>query len=222
MDIQKIDLKSIVQHCINHVFRTTTDKDGFVLLDFGSQIDSFQLRAIMVDLKVGLSQYTKAQFNKTLSYQWLGRFDQQVSTKYHLDNAGDQSFLMLGYEPSEIESELFLADYVQFSQNNDTNPADYFNKFNPIFKDNETVLKPYIKEVKPFNTATYKIVLINNSNSMSDCETLGVLHMARIKNPDLSKSRVINSMMLSMLKESEIVVNEISVEDFKTTNLVSK
>jgi hypothetical protein len=38
------------------------------------------------------------------------RFDQQVNT-FHVDNAADQSFLMLGYEPSEIESELHIADY---------------------------------------------------------------------------------------------------------------
>jgi hypothetical protein len=27
---------------------------------------------------------------------------------FHVDNAADQSFLMLGYEPSEIESELHI------------------------------------------------------------------------------------------------------------------
>jgi hypothetical protein len=33
------------------------------------------------------------------SYHWLVRFDQQVNTPFHVDI--DQSFLMLGYEPSE-------------------------------------------------------------------------------------------------------------------------
>jgi hypothetical protein len=47
-----------------------------------------------------------------LSYHWLVRFDQQVNTPF-VDNAADQSFLMLGYEPSE--SELHIADYYKYA-----------------------------------------------------------------------------------------------------------
>jgi hypothetical protein len=50
---------------------------------------------------------------KKLSYHWLVRFDQQVNTPFHVDNAADQSFLMLGYEPSEIESELHIYKYMR-------------------------------------------------------------------------------------------------------------
>lgn len=222
MVINDINIKEISKYCFNNVFRTSIEKPGFVHLDFGTQIDSYKLRAIMIGLKKELSKFTTENFKKDLKYQWLGRFDQQVSTKYHLDNAGDQSFLMLGYEPSEIESELFLADYVKFSQDYNIEPSDYFNKYNPIFSDHETILKPYVTEVKSFKSDTYKIVLINNSNSKSECETLGLLHMARITKPDTSLSRVINSMMLSMVNEVDKNEAEMNEKEFKTTDIISK
>jgi len=222
MEIKEINIKNIAQYCINNVFRTNTNQAGFVHLDFGKQIGSNQLRSIMVDLKAEFSKYTAEQFNKTLSYQWLGRFDQQVTTPYHLDNAGDQSFLMLGYEPSEIESELYLADYHKFSRESETASNQHFDKTYPIFKGDETLLKPYITEVSPFKKDTYKIILLNNSNSNPENETLGVFHMARIIKQDLNKSRVINSMMLNMMSESENNEKEISEDEFKTTDHISK
>jgi len=222
VEVNNFNINKIAQSCIDKVFRTTTDKPGFALFDFGKDIDSYQLRELMVGLKTELSKFTDYQFKKKLTYDWLGRFDQQVSTKYHLDNAGDQSFLMLGYEPSRIESELYLADYVKFSNDNKTEPVEYFEMFNPIFKDNETILKPYVTEVKPFHKDTYKIVLINNSNSRQDCETFGVLHMARVENPDLTASRVINSMMLSMVQDCDEIGDERKESEFKKTDIVSK
>jgi len=222
MEIKEVNIKNIAQYCIKNVFRTNTDKAGFVHLDFGKQIGSNQLRTIMVDLKTELSRFTTKQFNKTLTYQWLGRFDQQVTTPYHLDNAGDQSFLMLGYEPSEIESELYLADYHKFSQENETASNHHFDKSNPIYQGDETLLKPYISEVKPFDKNTYKIILINNSSSKSHNDTLGIFHMARIIKPDLNKSRVINTMMLNMMPESENNEKKISEDEFKNTDHISK
>jgi hypothetical protein len=62
---------------------------------------------------------------KKLSYHWLVRFDQQVNTPFHVDNAADQSFLMLGYEPSEIESELHIADYYKYANESGTATKDY-------------------------------------------------------------------------------------------------
>jgi predicted nucleotide-binding protein (sugar kinase/HSP70/actin superfamily) len=46
------------------------------------------------------------------------------SIPLHVDNAADQSFLMLGYEPSEIESELHIADYYKYA-NESTATKDY-------------------------------------------------------------------------------------------------
>ncbi|WP_016989573.1 hypothetical protein [Flavobacterium sp. ACAM 123] len=221
MEIREVNIKNIAQYCMNNVFRKDTDKPGFVHLDFGKQIGSNQLRTIMVELKTELSKCTITRFDKRLAYQWLGRFDQQVSTPFHLDNAGDQSFLMLGYEPSEIQSKLYLADYHKFSRESEAALKDDAVRFNPIIKEDESALKPYISEVSPFDKDSYKIVLINNSNSKSNRETLGVFHMASIIEQDLSKSRVINSMMLNMIAEGKTNENGSSEEEFKNTDIVS-
>ena len=119
MRVSKLNIPQMSRYCFANVFRTNTKKPGFVHLDFGVDINSTQLRTIMVNLKKELSKLTQEQFNKPLIYKWLTRFDQQENTKYHLDNTDDQSFLMLGYEPSKIKSELYLADYVKFCEDND-------------------------------------------------------------------------------------------------------
>lgn len=222
MEIKEVNIKSIAQYCIENVFRTNTDKLGFVHLDFGENLTSYQFRSIMVDLKKELSNFTEKQYNKTLSFHWLVRFDQQVDTPFHLDNAGDESFLMLGYEPSEIESELYLADFFKYVNDTKIAPKDYLKKFTPIFKDDESLLTPYITKVTPFNSNTYKIVLINNSNPKSHPETLGVFHKAVIVKPDLNKSRIVNSMIINMLPKGEVNKNEPNVETFLNTNIISK
>ena len=68
----------------------------------------------MVNIKYKLDELARREFDKKLAYQWLTRFDQQENTKFHQDNAGNQSFLMLGYEPTVIESDLYMGDYVNF------------------------------------------------------------------------------------------------------------
>lgn len=94
------------------VFRTDFSEPGFVFVDLGLSYSSEKLRESMVKLKRELSDIHTKKSGQKLLYQWMGRFDQQVTTKFHLDNAADQSFLMLGYEPSLIKSKLFFADYV--------------------------------------------------------------------------------------------------------------
>jgi len=222
MVIQDINIKNITQSCIENVFRTNTEKKGFIHLDFGENLTSLQLRAIMVELKKELSTFTTCQFNKSLSYHWLVRFDQQVNTPFHLDNTEEQSFLMLGYEPSEIESELYIADYYKYANDSEAAPKDYLKNFTPVFKEDESLLAPYITKVQSFNSNTYKIVLINNSNPKSYRETLGVFHKAKIINPDLSKSRIVNSMILNMMPQDKIIENKINEEEFLNTNVINK
>lgn len=222
MEIREINIPNIAKHCIEEVFRKTTNKPGFVHLDFGNNIGSHQFRSIMVELKKELSNLTQERFNKKLSYHWLVRFDQQVNTPYHLDNAGDQSFLMLGYEPSEIESELYLADYFKYANESEAAPKDYLKNFNPVFINNDTSLEPYTTKVKQLKKAAYKIVLINNSKPKVDRETLGVFHKASIINPDKNKSRIVNSMIVNMIPEDDIDKNKIDEMEFISTDTVSK
>jgi hypothetical protein len=184
------------------VFRTDCTEPGFVVLDLGTDFSSQQLREDMVRLKKALSQIHTERNGSKLDYQWMGRFDQQQTTKFHLDSAAPQSFLMLGYEPSIIRSRIFFADYMELVQKLGINEEEYFQSYNPVYTDKEQLLKPYVTEVVPFDEKHYKIVLMNNSSSSGKNETIGVLHKAVVENTDLTKERVINSTMLCSVASS--------------------
>lgn len=164
-------------------------------MSFKEDIGSELLRKNMIALKRGLSERCKNDFGEELDYSWLTRFDQQTTTKYHRDNAPEDSFLLLGYEPTKIESRLSFADYHQFISDNNIAVDEYYDRHNPMFKTGEEELAPYITEVRDFDKSTYKIVIINNSDLTSK-KTFGVLHKAEMVTKDLSQARVVNSMML--------------------------
>lgn len=221
-DTCKLNIQRLSKVYFNQVFRTSTDKPGFIHFNLGSQLDTYELRQIMVDLKKELSTLAEKQFHKTLKYQWLARFDQQENTRYHLDNAQNPSFLMLGYEPSDIESRLSFADYVKFSKDKGFSAADFFERYNPLFNDLSDVLSPYIISISNFDHRAFNIVLINNTNASSSMETLGVLHKAEILKPDRHKSRVVNSMMLNLIDPADDDTSAVDENYFLNTDKISR
>lgn len=205
------------------VFRTDFSEPGFVIIDFGSSFTSEELRASMVELKNSLNAIHRERFGAKLMYQWMGRFDQQETTKFHIDNAAKQSFLMLGYEPTAIKSKLYFADYIQFAQSINLSVKKYFEKYNPMFTDGENLLKPYITEIQDFREDTFKIVLMNNSSTNFSEGTIGVLHKAEMIQKDLTKQRVINSTMIySGNIEDEESFTAAQQQDFITTRSISE
>lgn len=194
MRTKQIDADIIDKVYVN-VFRRDYEHSGFAVLSFKDDMGSELLRRNMIALKRGLSERCEHDFGEELDYSWLTRFDQQTTTKYHRDNAPEDSFLLLGYEPTNIESRLLFADYHQFISDNNIPVDEYYERHNPMFKDGEDELTPYITEVEDFNKSTYKIVIINNSDLNSE-KTFGVLHKAEMITKDLSQARVVNSMML--------------------------
>lgn len=194
MRTKQIDA-DIIDKVYANVFRRDHEHSGFAVLSFKDDIGSELLRRNMIALKRGLSERCEHDFGEELDYSWLTRFDQQTTTKYHRDNAPEDSFLLLGYEPTNIESRLLFADYHQFISDNNIPVDEYYERHNPMFKDGEDELTPYITEVEDFNKSTYKIVIINNSDLNSE-KTFGVLHKAEMITKDLSQARVVNSMML--------------------------
>lgn len=223
MKTHEINIKQLAKPCFKKVFRTTTEAPGFMHLVFDKkQLTPYQFRSIMIDLKKELSALSISKFNKKLSYHWLVRFDQQVNTPFHVDNAAYQSILLLGYEPSEIKSELQVADYHKYANQAYKTSEDYFNRFTPIFKQDENVLKPYVTKINTFNKDYYSIVIINNSNPKSNLETLGLFHKATILNKDLSKSRIVNSMVLNVISTDKITEDEKKESLFLNSDLISK
>lgn len=211
-----------IEHIFSNVFREKFDKPGFAVITFEDTMASKSLRNQMVYLKKALSEKCEKVFGYELDYYWLGRFNQQTTTKYHRDNAPENSFLMLGYEPSLIESKLYLADYSKLVQDKKIPANEYYELHNPIFTEGETLLQPYINEVEKFDRNAYKIVLINNSD-LSNNKTFGVLHKAEIINKDLSKDRVINSMMLYLKADEAPNKKTIYTEtEFIETDLISR
>src|SRR4051794_37084172 len=84
------------------VWRTAFDQPGFEVVRFAEPPDSHLLRKAMFGLATA--------FPVPFAVERLGRFDQQVSSKFHRDGAPAASFLLLGYEPSPVRSRIFIAD----------------------------------------------------------------------------------------------------------------
>ncbi|WP_324023518.1 hypothetical protein QSV08_11700 [Maribacter sp. BPC-D8] len=221
MEVNDVTIKKVASQCFRNVFRTSTAETGFYHIDLGKNSTPFEFRTFMTDLKKELSTLSASTFNKNLSYHWLVRFDQQVNTPFHIDNAGHQSFLLLGYEPTEIESELHLADYHKYA--NDSDDAENFAaNFTPVFKGDEALLAPYVTKISAIKKDTYSIVIMNNSSPQVHQETLGVFHKAVIIKQDLSKSRIVNSMVLNMTTDDETVEDRYREEKFLNNTAISK
>ena len=159
-----------------------------------------------------------------MNYLSMGRFNQQTTTKHHLDGAPDESFLMLGYEPSEVESRLYLSDYTKLSHDLNIAPKTYLDAHNPMFKEGEEMLSGYITEVEGFDNKHFQIVLINNSSLPFDgSNTLGVLHKAVVSNPQPDKDRIINSTMIYATSlEEEEPIHPSRQEEFLRTYMISR
>ena len=72
MKINKIVIEDIAQYCIEKVFRINTNEPGFVHLDFGKDINSNQLRSIMVDLIVLMIANYDDNYDKYNCYHYYG------------------------------------------------------------------------------------------------------------------------------------------------------
>jgi hypothetical protein len=180
-------------------FRRDFSQPGFSLVSFGQPVGSHDLRRLMVALKGVLGRLYHRDTGKHLVYLSMARFDQQATTKFHLDGAPDESFLMLGYEPSEVESRLAVADYTKASFDLGITPRLFIEDYNPMYHQGERLLTGYVTHVVGFDRAGSHILLLNNSIlpfTPDRANLLGVMHQATIVTLLPEKSRVVNSTML--------------------------
>ncbi len=195
---------------------------GFCLLDTGPDVDSHTLRAWMVHLKRLLSDIAYRRTGRPFLFRSMARFDQQETTKFHLDGAPDQSILMLGYEPSQVQSRLFLSDYTRAAFDLGITPQQFLQDYNPMFKKGEEILAPYASELPQPEPGHSRILLINNSSlpfNETRTNPLGVMHKAIIVTPNEAERRIVNSTML--VTEGEEVAAE-KQEEFVTTDKISQ
>jgi hypothetical protein len=177
----------------------------------------------MVQLKEALSCLYNEQHQEPLCYLSLGRFDQQTTTKLHLDGAPIRSFLMLGYEATQVPSELLIADYSRCADESGLTPANFLAEHNPMFGPGFDRLVPYTTRISQWQEDRPRIVIINNSSeSIKDTPgaMLGVLHGAVIPHPSPGLQRVINS---TMIAPARFATHDISAatSEFLTTAKIS-
>lgn len=204
------------------VWRFDFSAPGFAVVDADPGIDSHTLRSWMVALKMELSAIAVRRGGKPLVYRSMARFDQQETTKFHLDGAPAESMLMLGYEPSKVQSRLFLADYAQAAFDLGISPQRFLEEFNPMFKKGEEYLGRYTTELPRPAEGRSRIILVNNSSlPFTEARTnpLGVMHKAIIVMPNESERRIINSTML-VTEGVEVAVEK--QEEFVATAEISK
>src|SRR5262245_32148457 len=115
------------------VFRTDFEAPGWALLDLGLGLEPRAFRGLLVALGEALAGLYQAQFGGRLSWVSLSRFDQQNSTRPHRDGGPDASLLVLGYEPTEVPSRLWLLDYSKAAHERGITPAEFLDCCNPAF-----------------------------------------------------------------------------------------
>jgi hypothetical protein len=204
------------------VWRFDFTAPGFCLLDIGSGVDSHTLRSRMMDLKERLSEVGVRRGRRPFLFRSMGRFDQQETTKFHLDGAPAESMLMLGYEPSKVRSRLFLADYSRAAFDLGITPQQFVNDFNPMYRRGEELLVRYDTELSQPADGHARILLINNSLlpfTGDRTNPLGVMHKAEVVNLTESERRIVNSTML--VTDGEEIGPE-KQREFVTTDKISQ
>jgi hypothetical protein len=189
------------EYVFDLVWRVDFNSPGFALLEIPPGTDSHTLRSWMVELKRRLSEIGVSRGRGPLGYKSMGRFNQQETTKFHLDGAPDQSFLMLGCEPSMVRSRLFMADYTRAAFDLGITPQQFLADFNPMYRKGEEALARYVTELPLPCDGCSRILVINNSSlpfTESRTNTLGVMHKATIDTPDENQHRIVNSTMLAV------------------------
>lgn len=213
----------IAEKVFDLVWRVDFTAPGFAVLDAGADIDSPTLRTWMMGLKTGLSEVGVRRGGKPFVFRSLARFDQQETTKFHLDGAPPESLLMLGYEPSNVRSRLFLADYTRAAFDLAITPAKVLQDYNPMYKKGEELLSRYVTELPQPAAGHSWILLVNNSSlgfTESRTNPLGVMHKAIIDTPDEAKRRIVNSSMLVAADAGEISREQ--QQEFATTDKISQ
>ncbi|HZL35850.1 MAG TPA: hypothetical protein VFC78_11110 [Tepidisphaeraceae bacterium] len=189
-----------IENLTDDLFRKNVSGTGFALVDLGPNVDLLQFRSILIGFAAALDEIYQRSFSRRLVLRSMGRFDQHKSTEAHLDGAPDESIIMLGYEPTDVPSRLFVLDYTKCAVERGLDPKTFLAQFNPTSKDGRALLEGYCHEVRPFNSRHFRIVMINNSSRPLDSGAegmLGVLHQSLVQAAPPGGTRYINTLLLS-------------------------
>ncbi len=185
--------------------RTNFAAPGYALIRQTRISSSTAHRESLVELKQNLSHVHTAVTGSRLGWFSINRFDQKNTSKPHRDGGPPQSLLLVGYEPSKVASDLFIADYSACAYQLGLSPVQFLEEFNPMYKKVMANLAPYIMPLTEFDSSFYNILIINNS-----CQALnrmerhwqGVLHYANVYGLS-GAPRMINSLSIKPLIAGE-------------------
>lgn len=178
------------------VWRMDWESPGFAVLVPDAPLESRRARTRIVELAAAFADFAPGG---PFAFERLGRFDQQVTTKFHRDGAPPSSLLLLAYEPTNISSRFFVADSEATARQDGIGVNAFLAAHNPMFPEGESRLAPFVTELK-WPRELGAIVLVNNSqfpDGTASGVPLGVLHKGQILRADPSERRVINSAGLS-------------------------
>lgn len=169
----------------DQVWRDSIDTgSGYYLLDAGV-LSSQALRKRMFEIKDMFNEF------QPFGIYSLTRFDQQETTRFHQDGGPDFNILILGYEPSNVRSRLYIADHVRAANASSVTTQHIISE---AMYGGEDFLVGHIMKLPYFKADHSYILIINNSKE------LGVMHKAIIdKNP--KELRIVNSIMLNLGKD---------------------
>jgi hypothetical protein len=170
------------QATYNAVFRTQVSAPGYACcIPDGTQ----SLETVMQEILDALAPYHSQPF----AFVHQETFDQQNTTRFHRDGGPDNSYLLLGYEPSLVPSTLSIADSWRAATKRGESVEEFFKTHPLLSPDLGTVLSPYTTTITAFDHRRPFIVLINNSIKS------GVLHQATILEANTEATRTIHSWM---------------------------
>lgn len=205
--------------------RTDFETPGFALIDLGAECNSTTLRSWMLQLKDRLNDLHQQHTGNHIIAVWLGRFNQQITTKFHLDGGPEASLLMLGYEPTTVASQIRLADVSKCAADHGLAPQEFLDRHNPMFPAGEELLRPFITDITRANSRHFHILLVNNScQSGSDQAPgwQGVLHQAIMLEPQPEARRVVNSMLLTAGDPAADALTDVVRQDYLTTDQLNQ
>jgi hypothetical protein len=227
LDLVDADIGSIAAAVYRRVCRTDRDSPGFCLITVASASDSSSFRALMVDLKRAMDAIHAAKTGVRLVYLSASRFDQRDTTKPHLDGGPDECLLMLGYEPSQVESAIEISDFSRCAYDLGMTPKDFMARHNPMFAQGSKRLQPYTLRIPCFSPIDYQVLCINNSSapySTDGTTWQGVLHNAKIEAACASEKRIADSTMIGTAPHPghELVSEDEQLRFITTKRVVKK
>lgn len=182
------DLAPLAEVVFRRVWRVALEEPGFALVRFGGPVESSALRRFLIDLAAAIPL--------NFAPERLGRFDQQVSSRFHRDGAPPASLLILGYEASRVRSRVFAADAERAAVAAGLPVNEFLAAHNPMTPSGEARLWPVATELATPVNEPFVVVLNNSLLPPGQDRVYGVLHRAEVPEPDVNATRVINSVGL--------------------------